>query len=92
MLREEVKNNLVIRGEAMKIHTKDPLWISIPIERKLCMTFLTQKERIIELGSFNSEELVFKTFEIRGEEFKSPLPKLTTKGDPFPLVNILYLE
>ena len=89
MLGEEVKNNLVICGEAMKIYTKNPLWIPI-LEGKLCVTFLIQKERVLKLGSFNSEELVFKTFEIGGEEFESPFLRLIIRGNPFPLVNIFH--
>ena len=78
MLEKEIKNNLVICGETMEIYTKDTLWISIPVEGELYMTLLIQKERVLELKSFDYEELVFKMFEIGGEEFESPLPKLTT--------------
>ena len=66
MLGEEGTNNMVICGEVVEIYIKDLLWISIPIEGELCMIFLIQKESVLTLGSLDSKELVFKTFEVAG--------------------------
>ena len=92
MLEEEVKNNLVIYGEVVKIYTKNPLWIPIPIEGELCVAFLIRKERIFKLGSLNYKELLFKTFEVRSEELEGSFLRLAIKGNPLSLPNIFYLE
>ena len=56
------------------------------------MAFLVQEKREFMLGGKNFEKMIFKAFEIKGEELENFLPKLTTKGNPFSLFEIFNLE
>ena len=44
------------------------------------------------LGSQDLKNLMFKSFEVGSEELKNLLPGLTTKENPFFLLNVFDLE
>ena len=52
------------------------------------MVFLIQKEMILKLGSLDPIEML----EVGSEELKISFSRLTTKGNPFSFLNIVYLE
>ena len=92
MLGREVKNNLLILGNAMEVYTKNSLWVPILVEREFSMTFLIQEEGILMLGYPNLKQLVFETPEIGSEKVNDFPPRLATKGNSFSFLNILYLK
>ena len=92
MIEKVVQDDLLVLGEAVGIYTMNPLWVPIPIQRKLGMTRLIQEEGVFMLGVFDPTELVFKMLKIRGKKVKNLSLRLTTKGNLFFLFNIFNLE
>ena len=92
MLREIVKDNLLILGKVARIYAKNSLWESIPVQGKLSMTLFIQKERVFMLGGPDPKELVFEMLEIGGKKVKNFPPKLTVQGNPSFFFNILNME
>ena len=88
----KVEYNLVIGGKVVIVDTKNPFWKTIPVKGELCMTFFIQEKRELMLGGQDFEKLVLESFEIRREEFKIFLSRLTSNGNPFSLFDIFNLE